>query len=100
MRLMRCIQSFVPAMAAFAAWGCESGGMTYRESPWNNQGTYLAALQADGGTIKVGAPQRFRAPANIAVAQLGEVAPPQALIDRLRHAPSLFQRVQAIPATF
>jgi hypothetical protein len=77
--------------------GCESSGLSYRESRGMDQGSYLAALQPDGPT-QVVTPQRFRAPANLAVAQIGEVAPPQAMLDELRKAPTLFQRVQPIPA--
>jgi hypothetical protein len=43
-------------------------------------------------------PPPFKGPANIAVAQVGEVAPPESLMTTLRQHPQLFGRVNVVPA--
>lgn len=46
----------------------------------------------------VAPPPPFKGPANVAVAQVGEVAPPESLMLTLRQHPQLFGRVNIVPA--
>lgn len=85
--------------AACLLTGCASSGLSYREGGARTQGAYLNALYTDVNAASVEPASPFRAPASIAVAQIGEVSPPLVMISRLREQKSLFARVEAIPAT-
>lgn len=83
---------------ATASVGCSSG-ISRREGSGHTQSLYLSEL-LDGSDIKSAGSERapLRAPATLAVAQIGEVAPPQTMMTRLREKGTLFSRVEAIPA--
>src|SRR5688500_12192753 len=86
-------------LSAAIAAGCASSGLSMRERPGHNQATYLTALYADGAGAGVNQRLRpFAAPARVAVAQVGEISPPQVMLDRLRADTSLFSRIEAMPA--
>ena len=78
--------------------GCHRGGLSPREQGNTNYTVYLMSLydNANAGAAPVQA-QGLRLPARVAVAQIGEVAPPQGLIDYLRGQPDLFARVEGVP---
>ncbi len=87
----------VLAIAAIA--GCESTGLSMREGPTNNQSEYVNALYSDLGAANATTPARpFIGPARLAVAQVGETAPPQVMLDGLKKAPELFSSVEVISA--
>jgi hypothetical protein len=83
--------------------GCASTGLSSREVGRQNYSSYvLSANDADSvpvtgpATFPVAKPVSF--PMRVAVAQIGEVAPPDELIENLRKHPELFSRVEGIPA--
>ena len=100
--------------------GCSSEGLSPRESGQQsyNMVMYKAAGQQrpavvsgpavaapmspsyDGPVVVAVTSERVATPAKIAVAQLGEVAPPAAMMDALRAHPELFRRVLSVPGTF
>lgn len=96
--MRRAMVSMVLGFAAAAGVvGCASSGLSYREAQTGGQSRYLNTLYADANVAAV-KPQPFRRPAGLAVAQIGEVAPPQVMLDQLREQPRLFRHVEAIPA--
>lgn len=76
--------------------GCEHQGLSPRESGNQTYATYLMALYDDAKTLQGPRPQ-LRLPARVAVAQVGEVAPPQKLVEFLREQRGLFSRVEGMP---
>ena len=85
--------------------GCETTGLSPREVRGQDFSTYVMALYEPPVAAPRGAPQpgRYETPAplrlplRVAVAQVGEVAPPQAVLDVLRKDPSAFASVQPTP---
>lgn len=97
MRSIR-LSSALVASVLFAA-GCERSGLSYREYRGQTQGAYLNQLLATQNAASLAnEPASFRSPASLAVAQVGEVAPPLAMMSKLLEHGSLFRRVEAIPA--
>lgn len=104
----RTLGGLAAAAAAAAPLGCASSGLSYGESGPNSQANYLATMVAApdsgitvGTTTRPAAPlarRPFAGPARLAVAQVGEVAPPEAMLAPLRDARGLFTRVDTIPA--
>jgi hypothetical protein len=88
--------------------GCASTGLSSREVPGQSQSTYIRALYdaplptghagADSHATAPAAPRPFQGPAKLAVAQVGEVAPPEPLLKGLRGHPQQFSRVEPVPA--
>ena len=80
--------------------GCSASGLSFREGGGRTQGSYLAAMYADVDASSFGSQRRapFTAPANLAVAQVGEISPPAAMLAKLREHSAQFRRVEAIPA--
>ena len=88
-----------------ASVGCASTGLSAREVPGQSQSTYIRALYdapsptgQGNATAAAKPPRPFQGPAKLAVAQVGEVAPPEALLMGLRGHPQQFSRVEAVPA--
>ena len=90
--------------------GCASSGLSHREVRGQDYATYVFAmtepapgtvspgLGALAGDVDATQPARpLKTPARVAVAQLGEVAPPLAMMEKLRAEPELFSSVQPIP---
>ena len=95
----RCI----PAVLAFALLaGCSSTGLSPRETTQQNYSSFVYSLYdlpaAPAGARDEAArpPGRLVLPARVAVVQVGEVAPPQAFLEKLRGRPDLFARVEGI----
>lgn len=97
----------VPA-AALLLLGCESSGLSPRETRERNIASYMMstyeapafgeALAASSGEVPVDAgPARLTLPARVGVAQVGEVAPPDGLLDTLRGRRDLFASVEGVP---
>ena len=84
--------------------GCASTGLSPREASQQNYSSFVYSLYDDpaqAGAREAGGeaehpPGRLKVPARVAVAQLGEVAPPEAFLEKLRAKPELFSRVQGI----
>jgi hypothetical protein len=100
-RIRSAAAAAVLPLAALA--GCESTGLSPREAAGRNFSSYvyaldtpapaaLAALDGDGSMQ----PGNFVAPTKLAVAQVGEVAPPTSFLKKLRARPALFARVEGI----
>lgn len=84
---------------AIAATGCESGRFPYREAHLQTQGSYLDQLLGNADVNALAAERTtFSAPASLAVVQVGEIAPPQPMLEQLRKHSAVFSRVEAIPA--
>lgn len=82
----------------FAA-GCITTGLSTRETRGHNYSTYLYALY-DGADSTAGTRPTLHLPAKVALAQIGEVAPPQAMLEALQQEVGLFRRVEGIPGVF
>jgi len=77
--------------------GCSSG-LSPRETRTQNYPAFILSLYDNP---KPAAPtQALTAPMKVAVAQIGEIAPPQAMLEQLRQHPELFSRVEGIPGVF
>ena len=81
--------------------GCESSGLSMRETPGRDYAAYaLIAHDLPPVTDAAGAAEPARPvtlPARLAVAQLGEIAPPTSMIDALRAARQTFSAVTTVP---
>jgi len=82
--------------------GCSSAGLSPRETAQHNYSSFLYSLY-DLPATEAGAraeaarePAKLLLPAKVAVAQVGEVAPPQSFLNQLREKPDLFSRVEGI----
>src|SRR5437870_10606960 len=87
--------SILLLISIFAA-GC-TFGRSHNERPAQTYPTFIMSLYDDAK------PQRSMpptAPMRVAVAQVGELVPPQAMLDHLRQNKAVFQRVEGIPAVF
>jgi hypothetical protein len=102
----RLIPSAVAASVATVALGlagCESTGLSPRESAGFDVSAYQQALALDPITaVSPDSPDRPTTPmpvikpASICVVQIGEVTPPDEFIERLEKETDLFDRVQGI----
>ena len=100
-RIMAAVAATATALATAA--GCESGGLSMRESGANTQSNYLASMYGGDALARMAATQPdarrgFAGPAVLAVAQVGETSAPLPMLDALRKQPSLFARVESVPA--
>lgn len=92
--------------AAMLVGGCASSGLSPREQPGRDVSAYLRASQmvGDGGAGLTSyvqrndeaGPARIIKPASVAVAQIGEVTPPDEMLRELEARPDLFHTVQAV----
>ena len=90
------------AVAGVSVFGCESSGLSPREVPGRSQpgllyGMYENLAPGDGSAAAAAPAKPLRLPVSVAVVQVGEVAPPQPMIDALRKDPAVFARVEALP---
>src|SRR5688572_1613530 len=77
--------------------GCASG-QSRHERPAQTYPTFILSLYDDPKPQPRSAPPV--APMRVAVAQVGELVPPQAMLEHLRQSKAMFQRVEGIPAIF
>jgi hypothetical protein len=83
---------------ALAVAGCSYEGLSTRERPGDAQSLYLYSLYEQMPPEAVNAPPPpLRLPGRVAVVQVGEAAPPAALIEALRADPAVFGRVESLP---
>lgn len=97
----RCGVAAVALSVAVLA-GCSSAGLSPRETERQNYSSFvyslydLPAAQAGARDEASRPPAKLVLPARVAVVQVGEVAPPQEFMNKLRGRPDLFSRVEAI----
>src|SRR5438874_1290777 len=88
------------AAGALALAGCESTGLSAREVRGRDYATYAYSMYDPSSLTDSPASAEpakpIATPAKIAVAQLGEVAPPADMIDRLRKNSAVFASVQPV----
>src|SRR4051812_25274956 len=84
------------ALPLAALAGCSSDGMSSREDSGRDFSSYLYSLDTPINATADARPGRLVLPARVAVAQIGEVAPPTRFLDTLRGHGDLFARVEAI----
>ena len=77
--------------------GCSSG-LSPRETRTQNYPAFIMSLYENPKPPQPAPPPTL--PMRIAIAQIGEIAPPQAMLDHLRQRGELFSRVEGIPAVF
>jgi hypothetical protein len=99
---IRSKRSLAAALSLALLAGCSSAGLSPRETQRQNYSSFVYSLYdlpatepgAQDGAPR--APAKLVLPARVAVAQVGEVAPPQAFMEKLRSRPELFSRVEGI----
>ena len=106
---MPCLMTYMTKLAAAAVpvalllGGCTSSGLSVREAPGRDVSSYSAASYTFSpadilGSATAGTDAeptgRLTTPASVVVAQIGEVAPPETLLDSLSSSPELFKLVQ------
>jgi rhombotail lipoprotein len=77
--------------------GCESH-LSPRETRTQNYSTLILALYDN--PKPAAQTTALTAPMKLAIAQVGEIAPPQAMLDHLRSQPQLFSRIEGLPGVF
>ena len=96
------------ASVALLLGGCASSGMSPRETQGRDVTAYMGAIELRpqssvlddvGSNPDAPAAAPMRLPASIAVAQVGYVAPPDEMLERLEAEPALFRDVQPINGT-
>ena len=90
------------AAAVAALAGCTASGLSPREVRGRDYATYAYSMYDPSQFAEITEPdaprKRVAAPARIAVAQVGEVSPPDVVIQTLRQHKQTFASVQPIPA--
>lgn len=86
-------QSVLAVVAICLLAGCETTGLSPRESAGATYPNYILSLQ-HGGT---NAPQKVSVPIRLAVVQIGEAAPPEAMLDKLIQKKNLVTSVIGLP---
>ena len=87
------------ALSLAVLGGCASSGLSPRETERQNFSSFVYSLYDLQGAQPAGAPEqpaRPPVPARLAVVQVGELAPPQEFLKKLRARPDLFPQVQTI----
>jgi hypothetical protein len=74
--------------------GCETTGLSSRERAGVSYPNYILSLQVNSNSVPAGP---LKLPLKLAVAQIGEVAPPQSMIQKLTDNKSLVTSVTALP---
>jgi hypothetical protein len=87
------VQSAVAVAAICLLAGCETTGLSPRETSTVSYPNYILSLQSGPAA----APQRIVAPIRLAVAQVGEDAPPATLLDKLAGQKALVASVTGLP---
>jgi rhombotail lipoprotein len=86
------------AILALFAQGCQHTGLSANETPTQNYATYIMSLYDSPNAAP--APARpLSLPARIAIAQVGEIAPPAKMLQTLRSDLAL-SRVEPVPGLF
>ncbi len=82
-----------------ACLGCTQVGLSSREQPGQDFSTYIHSLYDQPAAPAAGETTLRQAdfPVRLAVAQIGEVAPPETLMQRLQRQHGLFERVEPLP---
>jgi hypothetical protein len=83
------------SLSVAALAGCESTGLSPREAAGRNFSSYVYSLDAPTQSADA-PPAKLVLPSRLAVAQVGEVAPPTSFLNKLRSRPGLFSRVEGI----
>jgi hypothetical protein len=92
-RMKKIYQLAIAATAVCLLAGCETTGLSPRESAGATYPNYILSLQ-QGGT---NAPQRVSKPIRLALVQIGEAAPPEAMLDKLTQQKNLVTSVIGLP---
>jgi hypothetical protein len=79
--------------------GCASDGLSPRETPGRDYSLYVNSMYELPASHTRRAPAELRFPTQLAVAQIGEVAPPAEMLRELRKQTTLFARVEGLPGT-
>ena len=87
------IKSAVAVAAVCLLAGCETTGLSPREQSGVSYPNYILSLQSNGAS----APQKLVAPIRLAVAQIGQAAPPETMLDQLAAQKSLVASVAGLP---
>jgi len=90
----RIMQSATAVAVAGLMTGCETTGLSPREFSGLNYPGYILSLQTDGTNAPSPKPVL---PVHLAVAQIGETAPPQTMLDDLKAPPNLIASVVGLP---
>jgi hypothetical protein len=88
------IPSILAAMAAGLLTGCETTGISPREHSGVSYPSYVLSLQPDPTNAPV---SKLATPIRLAVVQIGESAPPSALLDKLAGQKALLASVVGLP---
>ncbi len=91
---MSCVRMVLGIGLACLAGGCVSSGLSPREVRGQDYSTQVFSMYDGPGGAE--GPRTLTLPADVVVAQLGEVAPPSAMMERLRKDAN-FSLVQPIP---
>ena len=94
------ITMIVGSLVGMLLSGCLSTGLSTRETPSQNYSVYLYSLYPDEKNVEPNSRPKLVLPAEIAVAQIGEVAPPQEMMEMLRKETKFFRSVEGIPGVF
>jgi hypothetical protein len=92
--LRRAAAAAVLPLAALA--GCSYDSPNSREDTGRDFSSYLYSIDTPINASPEARPGRLVLPAKLAVAQIGEVAPPSRFLDALRGHADLFERVEPI----
>jgi rhombotail lipoprotein len=93
-RLRRAAAAAVLPLAALA--GCSYDSPSAREDTGRDFSSYLYSIDTPINASPEARPGRLVLPAKLAVAQIGEVAPPSRFLEALRGHADVFERVEAI----
>src|SRR5438046_3281461 len=88
----RLVAGLVLGAVALAAGGCDSDGSSASREVWGQDyGAYALSVGEASDTGQVEAtPKALALPARVAVAEVGSVSPPTALLTRMRRQPAVF----------
>lgn len=92
--MKKIIQSVIAVVAVCLLAGCETTGLSPRESSGASYANYILSLQSGGTNAPV---QKPVTPIRLAVAQAGESAPPETMLDQLAGQHTLVALVVALP---
>src|SRR5687768_15122874 len=92
------LRSIALAVVLLISSGCSSG-LSPRETRTQNYSAFIMSLYDSPLPANATTP-RMVAPMKVAVAQIGELAPPQAMLEEMRKNPQIFSRAEGIPGLF
>src|SRR5215469_6337557 len=91
--IKKIIQSAVAVAMACLLAGCETTGLSPRERSGVSYPNYILSLQSDG----TNAPRKVITPIRLAVAQVGEAAPSDAMLNKLAASKTLVSSAFGLP---